>query len=268
MSFNIRYGTADDGENRWANRRELVFQVIREETPDLLGIQEALRFQLDEIHAAVPGYGEVGVGREDGETDGEYAAIFYRGNRFELVEQGTFWFSDTPDVPGSVSWGNRVTRVCTWARLVDRATGRGLYLFNVHFDHESQPSRERSAEMLASRIASRRFPDEPVIVTGDFNAGEDNPAIRYLTGNARGDTGTASTNSPPPGLVDTFRSLHPGADNVGTFNGFRGTTDGPRIDGILVSAVWDVLGAQILRTNAVGRYPSDHFPVTAKLSVR
>ncbi len=178
MTFNIRYGTADDGDNSWPLRSAMVWQLIQNHAPDVVGLQEALRFQLDEIRTRVPGYAELGVGRDDGRSGGEYSAILYRSRRFAVADQGTFWFSETPDAPGSTSWGNRITRICTWARLVERETGTHLYVYNLHLDHESQPSRERSVELLAARINARR-PRDPVIVMGDFNAGEDNPAVRY-----------------------------------------------------------------------------------------
>ena len=107
MSFNIRYGTAKDGENEWTARRDVLFEVIRDAKPDLLGLQEALDFQIDEILAAVSGYAVVGVGRDDGAERGKYSAILFRTERFHVAEAGTFWFSDTPTVPGSKSWGNR-----------------------------------------------------------------------------------------------------------------------------------------------------------------
>lgn len=257
MSFNIRYGTADDGANSWPFRRDLVFDVIRGYRPDLLGVQEALRAQLDEIGTAVPGYTEIGAGRDDGRTAGEYSAILFRHGRFEPLDSGTFWFSDTPDVPGSTSWGNRITRIATWARLRDITSGATFVVYNLHFDHESQPSRERSAEMLATRLA--RHGAEPVIVMGDFNSGEDNPAYRFLTG-----TGTLSTRTlESPRLRDTYRVVHPGDTLVGTFNGFTGARDGEKIDHILISGGWTVVDAAIVTTSAAGRYPSDHFPVTA-----
>ena len=143
MSFNIRYGTANDGDNHWSQRREFLFEVVRDENADLVGVQEALAFQIDEILAAVPGYAVVGVGRDDGRARGEFSAILFRRDRFRVADSGTFWFSDTPEVPGSKSWGNTITRISTWARLVDR-DGSAFWHFNLHLDHQSQPSRERS----------------------------------------------------------------------------------------------------------------------------
>lgn len=255
MSFNIRYGTARDGDDVWPNRNDLVFQVMRDADADVIGLQEALKFQLDEVLEALPDYDFVGVGRSDGKAAGEYAAILYRRDRFEVVADGTFWFSNTPDVPGSKSFGNEITRICTWARFRDRVTNTVFMVCNVHFDHRSQPSREKSAEMLRSR-AEARPEGEPVILMGDFNAGESNKAMVTLRGS--GETA----------FLDTFRVVHPTADDDGTFNGFDGKTDGERIDSILVDRSWTIEAAEIVRTNDDGRYPSDHFPVTAVLQVR
>ncbi len=251
MTFNIRYGTANDGENHWTRRRNFLFDVVREQDADVIGLQEALDAQIREIVQAVPAYAVVGVGRDDGKTAGEYSAILVRKDRFHVAEAGTFWFSDTPAVPGSTSWGNRITRICTWARLIDR-DGTPFWFFNVHLDHQSQPSRERSAELLLRRIDARAFPAEPVIVTGDFNAGEDNAAIQtMLSGKA---------------LVDTFRVLHPDEKRVVTFSGFTmEPIEGPKIDYVLVQPGTEVLSAEIVRTSRDGRYPSDHFPVTARV---
>ena len=260
MSFNVRYATANDGENRWANRKTFLFDVVRDANADLVGLQEALDAQLDEIVAATQVYGVVGVGRDDGKTRGEYAAILYRRDRFHVSDAGTFWFSDTPEVVASKSWGNNITRICTWARFIDRG-GRAFWHYNVHLDHESQPSRERSTLLLAQRIAERRRTDEPVIVTGDFNVGEDNAALPVLLG--------PRPNGQGPMLIDTFRARHPDEKVVGTFSGFvADATKGPKIDYILVLPGTEVLDAAIVRTSRDGRYPSDHFPVTAKVRLK
>jgi endonuclease/exonuclease/phosphatase family metal-dependent hydrolase len=256
MSFNIRYGTANDGENSWPNRRELLFDVMRDANADVIGLQEALDGQIQELLAALPHYGLIGVGRDDGRRRGEFAAILYRRTRFTVSDAGTFWLSDTPEVIASKSWGNTITRICTWARLVDR-DGGALWLYNVHLDHQSQPSRERSAALLVERIGTRPR-DEPVIVTGDFNAGEENAAVALLTRPRAG-------GSP---FVDTFRVRHPGEKAVSTFNSFKSfPVDGDKIDYILVQPGTKVLDAAIIRTSRHGRYPSDHFPVTARIAL-
>jgi endonuclease/exonuclease/phosphatase family metal-dependent hydrolase len=259
MSFNIRYGTANDGDNHWTRRREMLFDLLRDEDADLVGLQEALRGQVDEILAAVPAYAAVGVGRDDGRAAGETAAILFRRDRFHVAGAGTFWLSDTPSVPGSRSWGNTITRIATWARFVDH-DGSAFWQFNVHMDHQSQPSRERSARLLVDRIGERAQAVEPVVVTGDFNAGEDNPAIHVLVGAPDAAGGAL------PQFMDTFRVLHPAEPEAGTFNAFTmGTTTGPKIDYVLVQPGTTVLAASIVRASRDGRYPSDHFPVTARM---
>jgi endonuclease/exonuclease/phosphatase family metal-dependent hydrolase len=310
MTFNIRYGTADDGPNRWGERRELVFEVFRTHCPDVVGIQEGLRFQLDELREAVPGYAEVGVGRDDGKDKGEYAAILYREDRFRLVKSGTFWFSPTPETAGSMGWGARLPRICTWVWLAERSTGRTFRVFNVHLDHASQSSREHSAAALLDAILDQDAPSVPVVVTGDFNSPEDNAAIRILkegvprvSGPEKGSAKESSENDPAkkPGesgatdkvgesgaadegaakkaevegltaaetrsfpLRDSFRAVHPDATDTGTFSAFSGVTTGPKIDYIFVSPEVEVLEAAILRDHRGGQFPSDHFPVTAKI---
>ncbi len=269
MSFNIRYGTADDGADHWKNRREMVFDVLRKHKSDIIGLQEALRFQIDEIKESVEGFGETGVGREDGKTKSEYCAILYAAERFKIAESGTFWFSDTPEVPGSIHWGNACTRICTWARFVERKSGKTFYFYNLHLDHISQPSREKSAVLLSRRIQKRSHPD-PFVVTGDFNAGEGNSVVKYLKGEAllAGADGVEVKSAVP--VVDTFRVLYPDAKDVGTFNGFKGQRSGGKIDFILTTSDVEVLDARILYDNVDGRYPSDHYPVSArmKLAVR
>ncbi|HET7039624.1 MAG TPA: endonuclease/exonuclease/phosphatase family protein [Gemmatimonadales bacterium] len=252
MSFNIRYGTAPDGDDAWPLRRERTIAVIREAAPDILGVQEALRFQLDELAAAFPAYRELGVGRDDGKTAGEYAAILYRSDRLSADTGGTFWLSDTPETPGSMSWGNRITRIATWVLFTDRETSTRFAVFNVHLDHESQPSRERGVALILERM-ERLAPGLPVIFTGDFNAGEDNPAVQAVSAG---------------GFTDTFRARHPDAQVVGTFNAFRGDSTGAKIDYVLVRGGWDVDDAAIVRTRPGGRDASDHFAVMALLRRR
>jgi endonuclease/exonuclease/phosphatase family metal-dependent hydrolase len=255
LTFNIRFGTANDGPNRWEARRQMVIDVLERHDADVVGLQEALGFQIAEIRGVLPGYGLVGVGRDDGRVTGEWSPILYRLDRFAVAEAGTFWLSGTPERTASATWGNSITRICTWARLVEHGTGRGVYVFNTHFDHVSQPSREESARLIAERIAGRRV-DDPVVLMGDFNAGETNPAVVFLTADPDG-----------PGLVDTFRVLHPNETEVGTFNGFRDRRDGEKIDFVLVEPRTRVLGASIDRTRAEGRSPSDHEPVAATVDL-
>lgn len=252
MTFNIRYGAAKDGDDHWDLRKAFLVDVLRSEAPDILGVQEALYSQLAYILQALPEYAMVGVGRDDGVRAGEYTAILYRTSALSLSRSDTFWFSETPGVVASKDWGNNITRICTWAQLTT-AAGQPLYVYNVHLDHQSQPSREKSALLLRARIAARS-PAAPAIVMGDFNAGERNAAVASMV-----EGGV---------LRDTFRAKHPAASPVGTFTGFKfGAVSGEKIDHIFATTDWTVVDAAIVRTDRNQRYPSDHFPVTATLTL-
>ncbi len=262
-SSNIRYGTADDGVNAWGKRRELLFKVLTDQTFDSAGLQEALAFQLDELDVALPTYGRVGVGRDDGKTKGEYSAIVYLKARYEAVSSGTFWFSDTPETPGSMSWGNTLPRICTWARLKNIATGRHYYHYNVHYDHLSQPSRERSSQLLAARIAQRAEQADPVIVTGDFNAEPDNLAITYLLG-----TASVDGMQNPFKMQDAWLDFHASESDSTTHHAFMGgTTGGIHIDYVMYGPGVMSKSAEIVRTHEGDVYPSDHYPVSAVLTL-
>ncbi len=248
MTFNIRYGAADDGQDSWQYRKNNTIATVKAFDPDIFGLQEALQFQIDEFTKQMPDYTCVGVGRDDGKQAGEHSCIFFSTKRFAIDSTQTFWFSDTPTIPGSKSWGNNITRICTWALLTDKNSSKSFYVFNVHLDHESQPSREKSAELLVKRISEKKL---PVILTGDFNSGDDNPAIKTVLAS---------------GLIDTYRKLHPKQNDEGTYHAFKGNTDGEKIDFIFTSKDFDVKKSGIVHKSYNGHYPSDHFPVTSVIS--
>jgi len=249
-------GRSGSGQNAWASRRDLVIELFQKWAPDVIGLQKAGRHSLDDLIRAMPGFGEVGVGRDDGETAGEYAAVLYRTDRFELADSGTFWLSETPETPGSSGWGARGPRICTWARLVDRNTGTSLLVFNTHLDPGSVNSRERGAALILERIRSLRGADA-VILTGDMNSAEGSEPILRVT--ADGDDG--------PALGDSFRRIHPDSTEVGTRHQFTGRTSGDKVDYIFVSSAVAVQSAEIIRDSFDGRYPSDHYPVTAVIRI-
>ncbi|MBN2163793.1 MAG: endonuclease/exonuclease/phosphatase family protein [Pontiellaceae bacterium] len=258
MSYNIRYGTAGDGENDWNSRRELLIGQLGRSGADTIGLQEALRFQIDEIRAALPQYGEVGIGRDGGEA-GEYSCILYDATRFEVLDSGTFWLSETPEIC-SKGWEAACVRICTWALLSERATGERFYHYNTHLDHMSEEARLNGVRLVSRRIdAGDRT--VPFVLTGDFNAAEDSRPVRYLKGEACDDL-TAWTHVT---MVDTFRVLHPLETTVGTFNRFQGETGGAKIDYILTAPEVTVLAAAIDHSMPGGRCVSDHFAVTASL---
>ena len=253
MAFNLRYARMT-GKHSWLRRAPAVQQVIERHAPDLIGTQEGLYPQLQSLAARIPDYRWIGLGREGG-SRGEFMAVFYRAARFTPLEFDHFWLSDTPDTIGSKGWGNNVVRMVTWVRFRDRETGRDLVLINTHFDHESQPSREKSAALLAKRIGEIAA-ESRVIVTGDFNAdAATNPVHARLL---------------EAGLVDTWESAKSRSKQYATYHGYREPTlDGPRIDWILTGPGWRCTRAEIVidRPELDGEavYPSDHFPVTAIL---
>lgn len=257
VAFNIRFDNPKDGENAWPNRKEMVGKWIESESPDVIGLQEALRHQINDIKKVATAYSEYGVGRDDGKSRGEHCTILYLKKRFTLDKKdcGTFWFSDTPEKIASKSWGNEIPRICSWARLIHKKTGKGFYLYNVHYDHQSQSSRIGASNLIIERISNRKQSNEPIILMGDFNAAEKNPAITVFK-------------EEPLKLVDTFRVVKPDEKMVKTFHGFRGGSFmGGKIDHVFIlPKTAEVRSAEIVRFNKDNRYLSDHYPVRAKLS--
>ncbi|MDP2037942.1 MAG: endonuclease/exonuclease/phosphatase family protein [Ignavibacteria bacterium] len=251
MTFNIRLGIVDDGENSWKYRSEYLCQTIKKFKPELLGLQEAFLFQIDEILKHFPNMALVGVGRDDGKQGGEYSCILYDKNRFKVDTTETFWFSDTPKIPGSKHWGNNITRICTWAKFTDSKTKKDFYFYNVHLDHESQPSREKSTELLLAKMDTQKE-KLPTILTGDFNCEEDNPAIKTILSG---------------GLADTYRIKNEKIKKEGTFHSFKGIKDGERIDFVFTSLQLKTKQSEIIRDSYNGKFPSDHFPVIAVLEM-
>ncbi len=263
MSFNIRYGTANDGEHAWPHRRDRVLACIRAAKPDLLGTQEMLAFQRDELADGLPGYEIVAAGRDDGREAGEMAGIFYREARFDEMGSGHFWLSPTPEEVGSKGWDAALPRIASWVRLRDRQRPEGheLLFLNTHFDHRGGTARLESARLIR-RWLTEQAAECRVIVSGDFNAAEGSEPYAALFGNAgvEGDSGLLP-------LVDTFRAANPERSaNEGTFTGFDARqTGGARIDWIGCSPDWAVQQASIDRTSNDGHTPSDHAAVTAVL---
>jgi len=249
-TWNVRWDCPDDGDHRWGLRRERLAALLRAWAPDVLGLQEPLRHQLDFLRQALPDYDVLGVGRDDGIAAGEHCAVLYRRERFQAAGGGTFWLADEPETPGSMAWGARHPRICTWANLVERSTGAAFTLYNVHLDHESQTAREKGVELLLGRI-QRRAGSGPVIVLGDFNAEPDNPAVARL----------GKTASPP--LTSALVAVA-----GGTFHGFTGEAVGGPIDHVFCSPEWQVLSARVLHGDHARPFPSDHFPVSAVLQLR
>jgi len=250
MTYNLRYASPKP-PNSWPERRPAAKAMLEKLAPDLIGTQEGLYAQLKDLEADLPGFDQIGTGREGG-SRGEFMSIFYRADRFEPLEYDHFWLSDTPDVIGSASWGNNVRRMVTWVRFRDRASSQEFYFVNTHFDHESQNSREKSAELLLERIKKLKS-ELPLIVVGDFNAvAGANKAYDTLVGEGN--------------LTDTWTAANVRGKPIGTFHNYRGPrAEGGRIDWILTRGPITTLSSEVVTFELNGQYPSDHFPVIAKL---
>ncbi|MEX0977823.1 MAG: endonuclease/exonuclease/phosphatase family protein [Pirellulales bacterium] len=255
MTFNIRYGTADDGESSWDKRKELLVDTIRNFDPDLLGTQEVLAMQVDFLVEHLEDYTLVGVGRNDGKRRGEFAAALFKSRRFEPIDSGNFWLSETPETPGSKSWDSSLPRIVTWVKLRDRqADGKEIYFVNTHWDHRGQVARVESGKLIRKWL-SEHARGTSVIMTGDLNVTDSHEGFRALV-----------SDEGEPRLADVYRQVHPEPHpEEASSHGFSGRKNGRRIDFILATPDWKASEATIDRTNRDGRYPSDHYPVTAVL---
>lgn len=253
MSFNVRYGTADDGPNHWEKRKDILVDAINHYDPEIVGTQECLDFQADYVVEKLSDYRWFGVGREVA-CDGEHVAVLYKSQKLAPIESGNFWLSETPDIVGSISWNSACRRMVTWARFVDLDTKESFYFFNTHFDHKSEPARQGGAKVLRDRIAE--LPEgAPVIVTGDFNsAAENSEAYTILTG---------------AGLTDTWKTASERVGPITTWSGFSAPDESRnrRIDWILTRGPVAASKCETVTFNQDGRYPSDHYPVFASLTI-
>lgn len=255
MTFNIRYNEPRDGEDAWPKRKTKVADVIRFHKADLVGVQEALVLQVRDLDSLLPAFGRCGVGRDDGKDGGEFSAIFYRRDRFQILDCGTFWLSPTPEVPGSKGWDAAYPRIVTWAKFKDRVSRKTFLHFNTHFDHRGEKARTESASLIHKKISeiAGKF---PVVLSGDLNVVEDTAAYRTLT------DATAT-----PRLFDAkYASVngHFGGDS--TFNEFKELQPGRKIDYIFVSQGVKVFEHGALSDRWNGRWASDHLPVLAEIA--
>lgn len=256
MTFNIRYNTKNDSLNAWPYRKDKVASQVLFHNAHVLGVQEALHDQVIDLGQSLTQYRYTGVGRDDGKTKGEYSAIFYDTTRLKLLQSATFWLSLTPEVPGSKNWDANLTRIVTWARFRDIKTKKVFFVFNTHFDHIGKEARRESAKLLKQKVKDIAGND-PVIVTGDFNAMPSDDPIKILV-----DANDANR------FIDTKTvSKTPHYGPLGTFNGFGSRErDAEPIDFIFIKGKWKVLQHATLSESWEGRFSSDHFPVFAKLS--
>ena len=257
MTFNIRYDNPGDNEYSWENRKKMVFSVLADNEPEIIGFQEALKGQVDELWEFLKGYGHAGVGRDDGKNAGEFSPVFYDSARFVLKAASTFWLSESPDVPGTRSWNSACNRIVTWVRFFDKQAKKTIFVFNTHFDHISEQARIESAKLIVNRI-ERIAGNETVILTGDFNSTNTSQSYQILTD---------PSHAYP--LQDT-RTLA-GRNAFGPSYSFIGfpfnPDDGNMIDFIFISKEpgLKVLQNDIINYHVKDKYPSDHLPVLTKL---
>ena len=275
-SFNIRYNNPSDADkgNGWTQRCPVVCDLIRFHDFEIFGAQEVLHGQLLDLLAGLPGYDYVGVGRDDGQTKGEYAPIFYKKDKFEVLESGHFWLSEITDRPNK-GWDAALPRICTWAKLKDHESGFGFFFFNLHMDHIGVEARKNSAKLVLKKI-TEMCGDQPVILTGDFNVDQTSSDYSILAESAL--------------LNDSYEVAKVKLALNGTFNDFKPDmkTDS-RIDHVFVSPTFTVKRYGVLTdtyrteikdsqaeksgnfpkevslTKYVARTPSDHFPVKVVL---
>ncbi|WP_420147432.1 endonuclease/exonuclease/phosphatase family protein [Spirosoma sp.] len=251
-TYNLRYKNKNDGPNVWENRKENVKALIQFHEFDIFGTQEALREQLNDV-AELKDFAFIGVGRDDGKEAGEHSAIFYRKNRFKVLQSGNFWLSETPDKPGKGWDATCCNRICSWGKFNDLETKKDFYFFSVHFDHQGVEARRQSGKLMVSKI-KEIAKNEPVILVGDLNSTpetEQVQLIQTLLNDAHNVTVT-----PPYGPE-------------GTFNSFK--FDAPmdkRIDYIFTSKQFDVLKYGVLTDAKDQKYPSDHQPVMVKVVMK
>jgi len=251
MTYNLKFASPNP-PNAWSQRRPLMRQLIQQAAPDVIGTQEGLYSQLQDLAEDLPAFHWIGLGR-DGGSRGEFMAVFYRKTRLEPLTFDHFWLSDTPEVMGSKTWGPKLARMVTWVKFRDRQTKTEFIFVNTHFDHQVQEAREKSARLVREKVATFD-PRLPVLLVGDFNAAAGrNKAYEILTGDKF--------------LTDTWTSARERVnEGIGTFNGFSAVEkDGPRIDWILSRGDVAADHAEIVTFSRDNQFPSDHFPVVAKL---
>lgn len=248
-TYNLRYNNPGDGANAWPARKEMVKALIRYHEFDIFGTQEGLADQIADL-AQMEEFDHVGVGRDDGKSAGEHSAIYFRRSRFALLGKGDFWLSETPDRP-SFGWDATCChRLASWARLRDRASGRSLFVFSVHFDHQGEQARRASADLVLRKIAEIAH-GEPAICVGDFNSTPETVQMQTMA-KAMRDAFRVSA-APPYGPVGTFNDFHLDAAMT------------ERIDYIFVDRHFDVQKYAVLSDSLDRRYPSDHHPVVARI---
>ena len=249
MAYNIRYDNEGDGANAWPKRADKVAEMIRSNQVDFGGLQEVLNSQFIWLNENLAEYDFVGVGRKDGQTQGEYAPVFWKKDRFTLESWETRWLSETPNQAGSVGWDAALPRIVTFAQLTENATGEQYLVGSAHYDHRGGKARRNSNQVIADYVqaALSENPDLKVYLTGDFNELNHSRTIRELQSKT--------------GLVDARKLTKNRMGPNSTWNGFTSIDPGYRIDYIFTQPENPILGQVIDDRRIDKRWPSDHLPV-------
>lgn len=254
MSYNIRLDTQSDGDNQWSKRKEFLTDQVKFYTPDFMGVQEALPGQMTYIDSTLTGYDFIGKGRDDGKSQGEYSAIFYNSDKFKLLEENTFWLSETPEKP-SKGWDAAYNRVCTYGLFQNKKTKRKVWVFNTHFDHVGDIARAESSKLILEKIRKINKDNLPVILTGDFNLEAETRPLQLIKEQMED-------------AQKVCRGIVFGPE--GTFNSFEFNKPvTTRIDYIFINKnKMEVTKFATLSDSKNCRYPSDHFPVYAEINLK
>ena len=248
MSYNIRMGVAKDGTNSWEYRYPATAMMLKDQMPDVFGVQEAFNFQIKFIEENFTDYDSFGVGRDNGKSEGEFMSIFWNKKTVKMIKGGTFWLSETPEKP-SMGWDAACKRTATWALMKDKNTGKLFYFVNTHLDHKGAEARRKGLELIVSRIDEINPKGYPMILTGDFNIKPDNEALVGLEQR-----------------MQSARKIAPKTDNNATFNNWGKAKSDMVIDYIYVSGFSACPEYHtIMEKYGTWKYVSDHYPIYAKL---
>ena len=249
ISYNIRVGKAKDGPNAWDLRKPASPAMIADQQPDIFGLQEALKMQLDYLEENCPDYDHVGIPRDDGKEKGEVMAIFWNTKTQKLLKWGNFWLSETPEEP-SLGWDAKCFRTATWALLKDKRYNKKYYYVNTHLDHVGVEAREKGLKLIVDRIDEINPEGYPMILTGDFNVDLGDPCLKSLEGR-----------------MESVRDIAPKTDSLDTFQGFGTGEYGNRVIDYIYESGFSAAPSYetITKTYAEIPYISDHYPIAAIL---
>ncbi len=252
MTFNIRLDHAGDGEHNWQFRKSEASELINQKQVDIVGTQEVLKNQLDDLLTGCSSYASVGVGRFDGKEAGEYSAILYRRERFEVLESGNFWLSERPDVAGSKGWDAACERVVSWAKFKDLKSGKQFVFLNTHFDHIGVEARKKSALLLLAK-AKMIAGELPVILTGDFNGTPDSEPVKLIINSGW--------------LADAGKLARLSTGPQWSFHDFGrlAVEQRPLIDFIFVTDHFEVMSYENIFAQIGNTFHSDHNPILVEL---